>query len=255
MEPPVPDFNDPALKTALRRALPKDRAPESLRQRIAALASSQSAANSAPAPTMRLAGQASSALAEPKSIPLFRRQWFRLAAAAVFAIAAVLTAIFIQNRGDTASPEYAIANSVYKGMVAVHEQRKSGTTSADTITTLASAAQLSKILGRPVFAPDLAKDGWTFQGGAVRNVGSLPSAQLFFTRGKATLSVLSLPASAASKAKDGSTYDISFQGTPIAGFVKQGGLFCIVGQGDDQPLSTADVKALLEKHRGEIVKA
>ena len=184
------------------------------------------------------------------------QRWGRLAAAAVFALAAVMTAVII-NRQSEPDPDsvYAIPNSVYKGMVKTHEDRKNNAGGADTITSLAAANTLSQTLGRPVLAADLTKDGWTFQGGAVRNVASFKAGQLFFTKGKATLSVLSLPASAATTAKDGSTYDIIFQGTPIAGFVKQGGLFCIVGQSEDASLTVEDVKSLLQRHRDELVKA
>jgi hypothetical protein len=255
----VSEFNDPDLKTALRRAIPREQAPESLRRRIAALAANPAAATATTQPAMRLdadSAPATTTADQPKTLPLFRRQPFRLAVAALFAVAAVLTAVLINRRaGDDAAQQYVIPNSVYKAMVKVHEERKNATSPGDTVTTLASAAQLSKTLDRPVFAPELAKDGWIFQGGAVRNVGSFPSAQLYYTKGKSSLSVLSLPASAASKAKDGSTYDISFQGTPIAGFVKQNGLYCIVGQGDDHPLTTQEVKDLLIKHRDELVKA
>jgi hypothetical protein len=167
-----------------------------------------------------------------------------------------MTAVIINRQsGPDADSVYAIPNSVYKGMVKTHEDRKNQAGEGDTITSLAAAKDLSKALGRPVFAADLTRDGWTFQGGAVRDVASFKAAQLFFAKGKATLSVLSLPASAATTAKDGSTYDIIFQGTPIAGFVKQGGLFCIVGQSEDGSLTVDDVKTLLQKHRDELVKA
>jgi len=89
----------------------------------------------------------------------------------------------------------------------------------------------------------------------VRTVASFQAAQLYFTKGKASVSVLSLPASAATTAKEGSTYETSFQGTPIAGYIKQGGLFCIVGQSDDNSLTIEEIKSLLQKHRDEIVKA
>ena len=251
MEPPVSSFDDPALKSALQRSLPKERAPEGLRQRIAAAAATTSAA----APTMRIAPQAASGEVPVKNLRHTWQKWGRLAAAAVFAIAAVVAAVMI-NRQNAPAPGYEIANSVFKGMVNAHEGRKAGTATPDTVTTFASAGPtLSKTLGRGVLAANLTQDGWTFQGGAVRNVASFQAAQLYFTKGNASVSVLSLPASAATSAKDGSSYEINFQGTPIAGYVKQGGLYCIVGQSSDNSLTIQDVKALLDKHRGEIIKS
>jgi hypothetical protein len=252
MEPPVSSFDDPALKSALQRSLPKERAPEGLRQRIAAMA----AGASAETPTMRIAPQGSVGEVPIRNLRHSWQKWGRLAAAAVFAIAAVVAAVMINRQSGAPAPGYEIANSVFKGMVNAHEARKAGTATPDTVTTLASAgATLSKTLGHGVLAADLTQDGWTFQGGAVRNVASFQAAQLFFTKGNASISVLSLPASAASSAKDGSSYEISFQGSPIAGYVKQGGLYCIVGQSADNSLTIQDVKSLLEKHRGEIVKS
>jgi hypothetical protein len=242
MEPPVQSFNDPALKAALARSLPKERAPQGLRDRIVALSAPQGSQSAA------------AEEAPPIKLPIFRQKWVRMAAAALFAIAALITA-FIVNRETGVQPGYEIANSVYKGMITTHEARKNESTPSDTVTTLPSAGQqLSKQLGRGVWAPDLTKDGWTFHGGAIRTIGSSQVAQLYFTKGTESLSVLSLPSSLAKGAKDGSTYETTFSGTPIAGFLKKDGLFCIVRQGQAEP-STREIKALLDKHRDAVVKA
>jgi hypothetical protein len=241
MEPPVQSFDDPALRAALARSIPKERAPQELRNRIAALTAIGKPTTWEDAPPIKL--------------PVFRQKWFRMAAAALFAVAAVITAVLVNRNQTGVTPGYEIANSVYKGMVTIHEARKNNTASPETVTTLASAGQqLSKQLGRPVWAPDLTKDGWTFHGGAIRTLGSSQVAQLFFTKGAESLSVLSLPSSLAKGAKDGSTYETTFSGTPIAGFLKKDGLFCIVRQGQAEP-STREIKALLDKHRDAVVKA
>jgi hypothetical protein len=241
MEPPLQSFDDPGFRAALARSIPKERAPEGLRSRIAALTAAGKPADWGDAPPIKL--------------PVFRQKWFRMAAAALFAVAAVITAVLV-NRQSGVTPGYEIANSVYRGMVNVHEARKNDAASSpDTVTALASAGQqLSKQLGRGVWAPDLTKDGWTFHGGAIRTLGSSQVAQLFFTKGAESLSVLSLPSSLAKGAKDGSTYETKFSGTPIAGFLKKDGLFCIVRQGQAEP-STQEIKALLDKHRDAVVKA
>ncbi len=101
-------------------------------------------------------------------------------------------------------------------------------------------------------AADLAKDGWTFRGGAVRGVGSHRWRSSYFTKGKAAVSVFSLPAEAAPEAKDGMTYDRNYHDAPIAGFVKGKGLYCIVGSSEDGSLTVDEVKRLLEAHRGDV---
>ena len=243
MEPPVQSFDDPALKAALARSFTKERAPEALRNRIAAL----TASGGKPAAWED---------APPIKLPVYRQRWVRLAAAALFAVAAVITAVLVNRESSSVTPGYEIANSVYKGMVSTHEARKNNTaTPPDSVTTLAAAGQqLSKQLGRAVWAPDLTKDGWTFHGGAIRTIGASQVAQLYFTKGQESLSVLSLPSSLAKGAKDGSTYETTFSGTPIAGFLKKDGLFCIVRQGGPES-TTQDIKALLDKHRDAVVKA
>jgi len=248
MEPPVHSFDDPALKAALGRSLPKDRAPQALRNRIAALTAS--AANPSGAKPSAWED------APPLKLPIYRQKWVRMAVAALFAVAAVITAVLVNRNANSVTPGYEIANSVYRGMVSTHEARKNNTaTPPDSVTTLASVGQqLSKQLGRGVWAPDLTKDGWTFHGGAIRTIGSSQIAQLYFTKGQESLSVLSLPSSLAKGAKDGSTYETTFSGTPTVGFLKKEGLFCIVRQGAPAP-STQDIKALLDKHRDAVVKA
>lgn len=242
-EPPVQPFDDPGLKAALRRVMdPAEAAPAGLRERILARGFTDREEEEA-----------------PKPIPMPRRSpmWVRFAAAAVLVIGLGTLAyqVWDMNRPPRYDPAYAISNSLYKAMVQTHQAREGGTaTPADSVKTLAAAPKLSETTGRPTFVADLTKDGWTFEGGAVRQVGSHAAAQLFFTKDKAAISVLSLPASAAPGAQDGTTYDVEFKGHPIAGFTRQGGLYCIVGSSADGSLNVSDVKALLERHQGELAR-
>jgi hypothetical protein len=242
-EQPVQPFDDPSLKVALRRALDSgERVPDGLRERILA------------------AGKADGPVASDRPIPLYRRSpIYRFAAAAVVVIGfgALGYTLWDMTRQPDYTPNasYALSNSLYKAMVETHQARQSGAaTPPDTVNTLAAAPSLSGAIGRATFVADLTKDGWTFQGGGVRNVGSHPAAQLFFTKDKAAISVFSLPASAAPQARDGGTYDTVFNGMPIAGFTKKGGLYCIVGSSADGSLKVDEVKELLERHRGELAK-
>ncbi|HEY7117324.1 MAG TPA: hypothetical protein VH475_12095 [Tepidisphaeraceae bacterium] len=237
-------FDDPALKAALRRVLGQDAAPPALRDRIRAITVTTPGVGESPA-TVR----------HDAPIPLFRRQWFRTtAAAAVLLIGLGVLAFQILNPNKPGKG-YAFPNSLYKAMDNAHQARLSGSASPDAVTALASANALASQLGRPVFAPDLSKDGWSFQGAAVRKVGGEQAAQLFFTKGKSSLSVFSLPASAVPQASDGSTYAVTFSGTPIAGIVSGKGLYCIVGTSPDGSLQVDEVKRLLDAHQADIAKS
>jgi len=245
-ETPLQPFDDPALKMALRRSLGKETAPVSLRDRIKKMAgenSSVSAPESKP---------------DPKPIPLFRRSpVYRFAVAAVLIIGFGGLAYQIwqmKQKDDAYNRGTVFTASLYQNMIDTHEARKSAT-SADTITTLAAVPSLSgQVPAHAVFAADLTKDGWTFQGAAARKVGSDQAAQLFFTKGKSSISVFSLPLSAAPDAKEGESYDTVYNGAAIAGFRSSGGIFCIVGTGEKGPLDLTEVKQLLDEHKGEIRK-
>jgi hypothetical protein len=256
---PVPSFDDPALKGALRRALDSETAPGSLRDRIRAIAAEQ--APEAARPVMSYAASAaepapSAADASDRPIPLFRRPLYRFAAAAILLIGIGSLAFQIWNTNHPNTPaKYQFSNSLFKGMIATHEARATGAEQTpDTAKTLAEAPKLSQTLNRAVFVADLTKDGWTFDGAGVRGVGQYPAAQLFFTKGNAAISVFSLPASAAPNAVENSTYDTVFNGAPIAGYVHSGGLYCIVGSSPDGSLTAGEVKNLLERHKGELAK-
>lgn len=228
-----PPFDDPALKAALRRSLGMERAPASLMERI----------------------RASAAGEQERVIPLFRRPFFRQAIAAVLLVglSVALVIVWRSNRKDPYAEAYAIPNSLYKAMVNQHEER-GAQVEKDAVTQLASATQLAKQLGRGILAPDLTQDGWTFEGGAIRTWASGQVAQLYFSKGQARISVLSMPASVAASAKEGYTYQTTFSGTPIAGVVKEGGLHCLIGSDQGQSLNAGDLSVLLNQHVGEIVR-
>lgn len=203
---------------------------------------------------MALAAESGESQAAPRSLKMPQRSpLFRLAVAAVLLIGfgALGYRIWQMNQGPTYTP--MLSQAIYKAMVDTHVSRGAQTT-PDQVTTLAAAGDLSKSIDRPVFVADLTRDGWTFHGAGVRNVGEHQAAQLYFTKGTQSISVFSLPASATKGAHDDQDYDKDFNGSPIAGFVHGKGLYCIVGSSPDDSLPMAEVKRLLNEHRGEISK-
>ncbi len=161
--------------------------------------------------------------------------------------------IWQMNRGPVYDNKMVISHEVYQAMVDAHSARakEAGTGDAGAV---AAAANLSQSIQRPVFVADLTRNGWTYRGASVRNVGPNTAAQLYFTKGKQAISVYSLPASAANGARDDVEYDKDFNGSPIAGFTRGPGLYCIVGSSEDDSLKLGEVKQLLAEHRGEISK-
>jgi hypothetical protein len=258
-DPQAQSFDDPALKAALRRALESSGAPSALRDRIRAMAAAEAAGQ--PVPSLRIAGADESVVGESGARPirLFRRESFMKFAAAAVVVVGVGSLSYqvwqaYRPPSYAADAAYVVPPSLYKGMIMAHDERLAGSATPDTTTDFAAATELSRTIKRPVFAAKLADDGWKFEGAAIRDVGPNAAAQLFFTKGGAAISVFSLPASAVPNAKDDVTYDTVFNGHPIAGFVRNGGLFCIVGSSTDGALKVDEVKALLESHRGEIAR-
>lgn len=141
----------------------------------------------------------------------------------------------------------------YNDMLTAHARRVAGESGPDTVTSLAAAgSDLGKQLGRGVFVPDLSPEGWAFQGGAIRKIGSFDAAQLYYTKGEQSLSAVSLPTSAMRDSAEGARYDTVLSGSPIAGFVRGNGLFCIIGS---KGVNVEDVKQMLVKHEGQIAKS
>jgi hypothetical protein len=239
-QPPLEPFNDPELKAALRRAIGQEAAPAGLRDRIRAAADAKVTPEVKDAPPIKLR--------QPRG-PLYR---LAVAAILVIGFGGLAYRIWDMNRVPQYDQRAAIPDSLYQGMIKTHALRVASAAGDDSGKTLLAISGLSQKIKRPMFVPDLSQDGWTFQGAAVRDVDSNPSAQLFFTKGNASISVFSMPVAAAPGVKDGSDYQYSFASHPIAGFTRGLGLYCIVGSSADHSLGAEEVKRLLDRHKGEM---
>lgn len=242
-QPSLQPFDDPALKAALRRSLGQEAAPAALRDRIKAMAQQNApVANYSPG--------------QQKPIPLFRKSpLYRLAVAAILIIGfgGLAYQIYQMNKSPYDQTQVFTAG-LYQSMLDAHTARQQSTV-ADPVTSMASAATLSKQIGQPVFVADLTKEGWTFKGGSVTKVGSDQAAELYFTKGNSAVSVFSLPASLVPNAKEGQSYETLYKGAAIAGFTKGNGLFCIVETSQGGPLTdSGEVQKLLQDHLNQISK-
>ena len=93
-----------------------------------------------------------------------------------------------------------------------------------------------------VFHPQ--NPAWEFRGASVCPVGTTPSGHLVFVKGHDSLSIFSLPKSLVPNAADGNEFNQTMDHHYIAGFVKDGALFCAVSTA---PISMDEIKAMESK--------
>lgn len=229
MNQDLPQFEDPALKQAIGRAFPKERASEALRGRVDDL----------------LRG----------GVPTRQRAFW--ARPSVWAMAASLMIVislavwFFQR--DSSPP---IGQETLVALVQRHDQCCASPTHYDRRFSQASFAAMGKAMSSqlhaPVLAADLRRDGWTFTGPAICRVGKQSAAHLIFRRGAQEISVFSLPKQ---QLANGGMWSTQLDGHLLAGFEKSGTIYCMVGRCPHGQLQTKDLRHLLEGHESDMVSA
>jgi len=209
-----PNFEDPVLKAALKRAVGGEGAPASLRARV----------------EKAMAAEAAKPLVEAR-----RRNWQKsplvgLAAAALLIVGIGL--IFNHLWQPAEDDPYRLPVAMARDMVAAHD-RSLALASAHEID--APKDDLNKVrdtlkdkLGHPVLVASLG-NGWTLEGARVARIGETPASQLVFKKGDESVSVFSVSGRAYYASQDGSEYKQTEAGHPIAGFVQKGIVHCVVG--------------------------
>ena len=221
-----------------------------------------------------LLGSSASPVSTPEtSSPAFwRRPAFRWAAAAA---AAVLIGVGLAASqrlrktpptiasATTPAPTSTIPTDLAGSLVRTHDSclRVHATdhhlfTSVPKDNFSAIAQGMSARLHHPVIAASVG-DGWEFRGAAICPVGSLKSAHLIYAHDDAAISVFSLPASVAvSSCPDHQNCDAAVDGHPMAGFVENGGFFCVVATPGHASLADArQVKTLRDQLHGQVIAA
>ena len=264
-----PGLLEPELKAAVRRAWGSHAAPAELRQRVmSALAGEELLASDSPT-----AATAPSADAPATVSPAFwRRRVFRWAAAAAAALV-LGVGLAALERHTRMTPAMAAAHSPALGgtfptqlagaLVRTHDgclrfhptdHHLFNGAPKDDFPKIAQA--MSARLNHPVIAVSLG-DGWAFHGAAICPVGDLKSAHLIYAHDDAAISVFSLPASVAlSSCPDHQNCEAAVNGHPMAGFVENGGFFCIVATpGGKSTVDAQQVKTLRDQLHGQVVAA
>ncbi len=163
---------------------------------------------------------------------------FKLAlAASVLIVCAVALKLLVLGDHSIKLPDQYAAD-----MQSSHDAlAKSGANTALDLT--ATAKQMSTNVGYAVAAPDF-KDGWIAQVANVTRIDGMPTAQILYRRGGASVSLYTLPSTRLDYPADGATYAMTVQGHALAGIVRNGFMYCIIG---DAGSSMDHVKHLLEK--------
>lgn len=232
-------FDDPVLKSAVRKAYADERASVELRRRVAEMAHSAS-----PVGTSHLSiGR--------------RNPWYGLAAAAILilAIGVAISQYLGVFSFESASPN-ALPVAVVDGMTATHDacaklpdHHLLPIDNDDDMVAIAQA--LNKELARPVLAAALG-DGWSFRGAGICQVGRYSAGHLLFSRGDQLVSLFSMP-SVSYQVKGSGNYELVASGHPLAGFAAPRGLFCLVGSDPTGALTTDELARLRDKVRNSVI--
>ena len=225
------EFNDPGLRSAVRRAWEGEHAPQRLRARVGRL--------------LATAASVDQPAVEQSAWERWQGRIYGLAAAAVFLLGVGLLVLYYQGvfdpalpgRGGYAMPVLRPTNApmpitLAQSMVATHTScgklpAHELVTDLPTRSFRALSVKLTSDLGFPVMARGVGSD-WTFKGAGECVVGSLHGAHLVFVRGEETISVFSLPASCMMGVLPGAQFDGAVQGHQVAGFSRGGAIYAVV---------------------------
>ncbi len=242
-------FDDPALKLALRRAIPAATCPEALRARI------QQAADELAAPEPLRLPQTP---ATPRS-PLRFLHAHRMAIAASILGLAGGMALF--NFAGNSSEELAAIDtdaSVLQPVAYSLAQQHSGMSDdpmliqnhaqATAERNLAAASEIvQKQLGRPLPFDTFTAAGWQFHGADACRLDNSSGTHLIFGRPGQSVSMFILPAQAAGHFADGHLYTMTTGQKPVAAAIRGRWLICLVGASTDGSLKADHLANLLKQ--------
>jgi hypothetical protein len=224
MQQDEPQFDEPALKAAIRRTSAEETAPAGLRERIAKqMASERGGADG---------GRAVSA--RPRRMTIER---VKMLIAASVAIVAVGVAAY-QVRETYFPPGRAI--QAYKqdlptefaeAMVRVHDTNAgmAAPTSAAATQLTTLKEKLSKDVGIPVIVSADLGDGWVMKSSGETVIQKSKAAYVTYAKSGQTVTVFSISAYGAYQAPDGAEYAQTVNGHGLSGFRDGNGLYCVVG--------------------------
>lgn len=214
---PHSQFEDPALKAALRGALSGERAPAGLRARVA----------------NALAVEAARPLKAPRGFDWKRSPLVGLAAAALLIVGVGLIVYQAMPGLLGGGEEFVVSDVFYRDMVDTHKRTLVDGTYHTIDAPKDDLQQIRKSLkdklGHPVLVASLGPE-WKLEGAGVSTVGTTAAAQVVYSRGNETISVFSFnPKAYYASGPEGTEYRKTMDGHPIAGVLKGRTIHCIVG--------------------------
>jgi hypothetical protein len=137
-------------------------------------------------------------------------------------------------------------------MVAIHDIGRGTTSGLQPLSAplgdpRALAAEAARKLGRPIPVVDLSARGWSLDAADFCTIGTARAVRFHFTRVNQSVSVLSTASAEYTKA-DAGHYELTIGEHPIAGYVRNGILTCVVG---DAACGQGDTVALRDAIRGQ----
>jgi len=233
------EFEDPALRGAVRRACGRQTAPPELRRRVEGLMGAAMAA----APVEARA---------PRRWP----NWIGatpLKFAAAAAVCFIAVGVAGMQAWDTFGPQptpprvqrVSFPVSMTAGMIRTHDNCAKLTdhhlVAGNDPTTL--LAQLSHAALAPQAAINLS-GGWRFKGAGLCAVGDTQAAHLMFARDKDTISIFSLTAPRSCRHGTSSVYRAVVDGHAIAAFVYGGSMYGVIGSSPNNEVTLDDIEPL-----------
>ncbi len=228
-------FDEPSLKTAVKRIWSEQAAPAELRAKLMQLAAAESEGG-----RMRLGPYASR-----------HSVMSGLAAAAVILVglATVSYRLASPSSARRAALALSIPPSLSSDLVArhdacLHSPDHHGRDLPHDDFQLISQS-LSTQLHRPALAAPLNEAGWSFRGAAICPVGAKPCGHLVFVHDDEAISVFSLPADSIPAGRGECAAVVSHH--PVAGFAQSGGFFCLVGSSPADSLTERRLCAIRDR--------
>ena len=238
MENQPPDnFDDPALKSAVRGVWGKERAPDSLRKSIALMAMPK-----APAPA-------------PRSWPKYLGPSpIKSIAAAVLLTIGVAALGYQAYRMTHSTPVHALVEKiptpVAQKLAADHDHLIADANKWNADLPHDNAELAAALKQRLNYVPMTASPGDGFSLVGASMVGKGSGAELLYRKGNLTVSVFSLPASEVPLCGNNATVaGAGIANHPMAGFVHDGGFYMLVGSSTDNSISAPQVQDLRNKLR------
>lgn len=223
------EFDDPALRAAVKKAWGSECCPCELRDRLCPVSSA------------------------------FKMWTGRLLAVAAVLVLGVGASLVWHSRsvptGSTIVAS-AIPISLQTDLIHTHDKCCGAPDhhhlAPDAADDAAIASAMRTRLSHAVLMARPADPGWTFKGAAICHVGATPCGHLVFVKGDQAISIFSLPATSDPQIADGSHAEANVDGHPMTVFAKDGAVFCLVGSGQGGSISATALEQMRQRMQTQV---